>query len=127
MTHKFYNDAPNAPDAVGPYSQASEAHGLVFISGQIPRDPKTGKLVEGPIELHVRQVMSNLLAVLKHAGLDFSHVLKTTILLAHMSDFAAVNAEYEKILGGVRPARATFAVKELPLGAQIEIEMIAGR
>lgn len=121
----YFNDAPGAPKAVGPYSQAASANGLVFLSGQIPLDPKSGKLVEGGIESQAEQVLKNLAAVLNHLKLDFSNVVKATIFLTDLSHFKSVNAIYERHLGSSRPARATIQVAALPLSAEIEIEMIA--
>jgi len=114
-----------APAAVGPYSQAIRASGLVFTSGQIPLDPATGKLVEGDIQEQTRQVMSNLQAVLEAAGTGFSRVLKATVFLADMGDFAAVNEVYGGFFPADPPARSAFQVGALPLGARVEIEMVA--
>jgi len=123
---EYINDAPNAPKAIGPYSQAATAGGFVFLSGQIPLDPASGSLVSG-IEKQTNQVMQNLQAVLKAAGLDFKHVLKATIFLTDLNNFQTVNGIYEKWLGGVKPARATIQVSALPKGAEVEIEMVAFR
>ena len=122
---KYISDAVSAPKAIGPYSQATVANGFAFISGQIPLDPATGKLVEGGIEAQSEQVMKNLAAILEHLGLAFSDVVKTTILLADLKNFQTVNGIYERALGGAKPARATYQVAGLPLAAMIEIEMIA--
>ena len=114
-----------APAAIGPYSQAILASGtLVFLSGQIPLKPD-GTLVTGDIAAQCEQVMVNLEAVLAAAGLDFHHVVKTTILLASMDHFATVNEVYGKRFTHAPPARATYAVSGLPRGVDIEIEMIA--
>ena len=114
-----------APKAIGPYSQAIEVNGMLFISGQIPIDPATGKLVEGGIREQTERVMLNIGEILKQAGYDFSHVVKSTCLLSDMSDFAVMNEVYGKYYSVNPPARAAFAVKALPLGALVEIETIA--
>ena len=115
----------NAPAAVGPYSQAIEANGILFISGQIPVDPKVGKIVEGGITEQTEQVLKNIGAILKEAGLDYSHVVKTTCLLSDMANFVPMNEVYAKYFTGDKPARAAFGVVKLPLGAMVEIEAIA--
>ncbi len=115
----------NAPGAIGPYSQAIEANGMLFISGQIPIDPATGKLVEEDITVQTEQVMKNIGAILEAAGYTFENVVKSTCLLSDMSNFAAMNAVYGKYYQNSPPARAAFAVKGLPLNALIEIETIA--
>jgi 2-iminobutanoate/2-iminopropanoate deaminase len=112
-------------EAVGPYSLALEQDGLVFISGQIPLDPATGKLVAGNIKLQTEQVFRNLRAVLGAAGLGLEHVLKTTVFLASMDDFAAMNEIYQAHMKPPFPARSTIGVAALPLGAKVEIEAIA--
>lgn len=117
----------NAPAAVGPYSQAIEANGILFISGQIPVDPKVGKIVEGGITEQTEQVLKNIGAILKEAGLDYSHVVKTTCLLSDMVNFVPMNEVYAKYFTGDKPARAAFGVVKLPLGAMVEIEAIAVR
>ncbi len=120
-----------APAAMGPYSQATALpvgdREILFLAGQIPVDPASGDLVEGPVEEQVDRVMRNLAAVLEAAGSDFSHVVKATIFLRSMDDFAAVNDVYARYLGESRPARATVAVAGLPLGVDVEIEMVAYR
>ena len=115
----------DAPKAIGPYSQAVEANGMLFISGQIPIDPATGKFVDGGITEQTEQVMKNIGAILAEAGYDFSDVVKSTCLLSDMDNFAAMNAVYGKYYPGNPPARAAFAVVKLPLGALIEIETVA--
>lgn len=118
---------PDAPAAVGAYSQAVVANGFIFLSGQVPLDPATGKLIPSidPAE-QARQVMRNLHAVLQAAGADFSYVVRAGIFLADINDFAAVNEVYaEAFEDGVKPARATIQVGALPLGAKVEIEMTA--
>ena len=117
----------NTPAAVGPYSQAIEANGILFISGQIPVDPKVGKIVEGGITEQTEQVLKNIGAILKEAGLDYSHVVKTTCLLSDMANFVPMNEVYAKYFTGDKPARAAFGVVKLPLGAMVEIEAIAVR
>ena len=116
-----------APVAQGPYSQAVSYGGLLFCSGQIPLDPATGKLVEGGAAEQTRRAMENLGAVLGAAGMDFSHVLKTTLYLQDMGDFAEVNQAYGAFFTGDFPARATLQAGRLPLGARIEIDAVAGR
>ncbi len=117
----------NAPAAIGPYSQAVEANGMLFISGQVAIDLQTGKVVEGGIAEQTEQVMKNIEAILKKAGYGFSDVIKSTCLLSDMSNFAAMNAVYGKYYLENPPARAAFAVKELPLGVLVEIETIAAK
>jgi 2-iminobutanoate/2-iminopropanoate deaminase len=113
--------------AIGPYSLAIEQGDLVFISGQIPLDAASGKLVEGDISAQARQSLENLKAILNAAGLSFAHVVKTTIFLTSMGDFAAVNEVYRSYVSEPYPARSTIAVAALPMGAKVEIEMIASR
>jgi 2-iminobutanoate/2-iminopropanoate deaminase len=114
-----------APAAIGPYAQAIRANGLLFCSGQIPLDPTTGELVTGGVAAETEQVMANIAAVLAAAGTGFSQVVKTTIFLADMGDFAAVNEIYGRCFGAHKPARSTVAVKGLPRGALVEIEVVA--
>lgn len=114
-----------APNAVGPYSQAIVAGDLIFCSGQIPLDPATGTLVEGDIAVQTRRVLESLAAVLAAAGSDLAHVTKTTVYLADLADFSAMNDAYALRFGDHRPARATFEVGKLPRGARIEIECVA--
>jgi len=115
---------PGAPAPVGPYSQAVKAGPFVFVSGQLGIDPSTGTLLEG-VEAQAGQALRNLTAILAAAGLQASSVVKTTVLLADMGDFKAVNAVYEGFFEAPFPARAAFAVAGLPLGARIEIEAVA--
>jgi len=115
----------DAPAPIGPYNQAVRAGGFVFCSGQIPLDPSTGKLVEGDVSVQARQVLDNLSAVLRAAGVGFADVVKTTIFLIDMNDFAAVNAVYGERVGELAAARSTVAVAALPLGARVEIDAIA--
>ena len=114
-----------APAAIGPYSQAIMAGNLLFCSGQIPLDPATGELVAGDVVVQAGQVMKNIAAVLAAAGTGFDSVVKTTIYLAERGDFAAVNEVYGSCFGSHKPARSTVAVKSLPRGALLEIEVIA--
>jgi 2-iminobutanoate/2-iminopropanoate deaminase len=115
----------NAPAAIGPYSQAVEINGVLYISGQIAIDPKTGKLVEGNITEQTSQVLKNIEAILKEAGYSFIQVVKSTCLLSDIENFKAMNEVYARYYFENQPARAAFAVKDLPLGALIEIETIA--
>jgi 2-iminobutanoate/2-iminopropanoate deaminase len=114
----------NAPAAIGPYAQAIEAGNLIFTSGQIPLRPD-GTLVEGGITEQVKQVLANLDAVLKAAGVDRKNVVKSTIYLTNLADFETVNAIYGEFFGDHKPARTTIQVAALPKGAKVEIEMIA--
>jgi 2-iminobutanoate/2-iminopropanoate deaminase len=113
--------------AIGPYSLGIASGDLVFLSGQIPLDSATGKLVAGDVSAQARQSLENLKSVLEAAGLTFAHVVKTTIFLTDMADFAAVNEVYKGYVTEPYPARSTIAVAGLPLGAKVEIEMIAAR
>ena len=115
----------SAPKALGPYSQAVQTGHLVFTSGQVGIDPAAGKLVEGDIQVQTRQVMENLKAVLAAAGSDFSKVVKSTVFLADIKDFTAFNEVYGRYFQSQPPARSTFQVAALPLGAKVEIEMVA--
>lgn len=114
-----------APNAVGPYSQAVEAGNTLYISGQIPINPETGKFSEGGIKEQTEQVMRNIAAILEEAGYNFSNVVKSTCLLSDMANFADMNEVYAKYYPENQPARAAFAVKTLPLNALVEIETIA--
>ncbi|MCK8060689.1 MULTISPECIES: RidA family protein [unclassified Fusibacter] len=114
-----------APAAVGPYSQAIQAGNMVFVSGQIPLDPATGKRVEGGIKAETERCLLNAKAILEEAGLTFNDVAKTTCLLDSMDDFAAMNEVYASFFVDHKPARAAFEVGKLPLGVLVEIEMIA--
>jgi len=116
---------PNAPQAIGPYSQAVEVNGTLYISGQVPLDPETMKVVEGGIKEQTRQVMKNIGAILEVAGYSFPDVVKSTCLLSDMANFKAMNEVYGEFYEKDPPARAAFAVKELPLGVLIEIETVA--
>lgn len=114
-----------APKAIGPYSQAVEANNTLYISGQIPIDPETGKLVEGDIREQTEQVMKNIGAILEEAGFSYIDVVKSTCLLSDIKNFAAMNEVYAKYYPTAPPARAAYEVCNLPLGALIEIETIA--
>lgn len=114
-----------APQAIGPYSQAVEVNGTLYISGQVPLDPETMKVVEGGIQEQTLQVMKNIAAILEAAGYMFSDVVKSTCLLSDMANFKAMNEVYGSYYQENQPARAAFAVKELPLGVLIEIETVA--
>ncbi|WP_308765565.1 RidA family protein [uncultured Bacteroides sp.] len=118
--------SPLAPAAIGPYSQATEAAGLVFVSGQLPIDAATGDMPEG-IEAQARQSLLNIQHILEAAGLTMSHIVKTTVYLQDMSLFAGMNSVYATFFEGDYPARAAFAVKALPKDALVEIECIAAR
>jgi 2-iminobutanoate/2-iminopropanoate deaminase len=118
---------PSAPKAIGPYSQAVEANGILFISGQIPIDPSTGKFVEGGITEQTEQVMKNIGEILAAAGYTYADVVKSTCLLSDMDNFAAMNAVYGKYYPENPPARAAYGVVKLPMGALIEIETIAAK
>jgi len=115
----------DAPQAIGPYSQAIRAGNLLFASGQIPIDPVTGAMVAGDIAAQTRQVFENVAGVLKAAGGSFDHVVKTTVFLADMSDFAAMNAVYAEYFALPAPARSTVQVARLPRDARVEIEIVA--
>ena len=115
----------NAPAAIGPYSQAIRANGFVFASGQIPTDPKTGEFVSGGIEEQTEQVLKNLSSVLAAAGSSLELVVKTTVFLADMKEFGAMNKVYARFFGDTPPARATVAAAGLPRDARVEIEVVA--
>jgi 2-iminobutanoate/2-iminopropanoate deaminase len=117
--------APDAPAAIGPYSHAVQAGPFVFCSGQIPLDPKTGKPVADDIEIQTRQVLANVSAVLAAAGLTTANVVKSTVFLKDMADFAKMNALYEAAFAPHKPARSTIQVARLPVDARVEIEVIA--
>ena len=117
----------NAPAAIGPYSQAIEAGGMVFASGQLPINPVTGAFPEGGIKEQTRQSILNAEAILKEAGCSLANVVKTTVLLADIADFAAMNEVYASFFSEPFPARSAFAVRDLPKGALVEIEMIAAK
>ena len=118
-------NSPKAPKAIGPYSQAIEANGTLYISGQLPIDVNTGKFVEGGVKEQTEQCLKNIGYILEEAGYTFDNVVKSTCLLGDMSYFADMNAIYAKYYKTDCPARAAFAVKALPMGAMVEIETIA--
>jgi 2-iminobutanoate/2-iminopropanoate deaminase len=114
-----------APAAIGPYSQAIQVGNLLYTSGQIPVDPATGAFVEGGVKEQTRQSLTNVKAILEEAGLQMSNVVKTTVFMADMNDFADMNAVYAEFFSEPYPARSAVAVKTLPKGALVEIEVIA--
>jgi len=118
---------PNAPAAIGPYSQAIEAAGTIYVSGQLPLIPETGKFAEGGIKEETRQSFRNIQNILAQAGLTLQNVVKVTVLLNDINDFAQVNEAYAEFFSEPYPARSAFAVQALPKGANIEIEAIAVR
>jgi len=118
-------ETDNAPKAIGPYVQAIKANGFVYTAGQIPLDPKTGNIVGSDISAQTRQVLENLKAVLAASGSSLEQVVKATVFLKSMADFAAMNEVYAHYLGNAKPARSTVAVAELPRGALIEIDLVA--
>lgn len=116
-----------APAAIGPYSQAIEVNGFIFASGQIPVDPATGNFVEGGVKEQTRQCLTNAKHVLEAAGTDLSHVVKTTVYLDSMDDFAAMNEVYAEFFAQPYPARSAVAVDRLPKGALVEVEVLAAK
>jgi 2-iminobutanoate/2-iminopropanoate deaminase len=122
---ELINNAPNVPAAVGPYSQAASSQGFLFCSGQIPINPASGKIEATDVEGQATQVLANVRAMLSSQGLDMNHVIKATVFLTSMADFPKVNPLYEAAFAGHKPARSTVAVAGLPLGALVEIEVIA--
>ena len=123
MRHRIQTE--NAPAAIGPYSQAIKARGFVFVSGQIPIDPETGEFVSNDVAEQTEQVLKNLAAVLDAGGAGLGNVVKTTVFLADMSDFAAMNEVYGRYFSENKPARATVQAARLPRDARVEIECIA--
>ena len=123
MSKQIHTD--NAPAAIGPYSQAIEAGGMVFASGQIPIDPATGNFVEGGIKEQTRQSLTNARNILLAAGTDLAHVVKTTVFLSDMDNFVPMNEVYAEFFSQPFPARSAVAVKTLPKGALVEVECIA--
>ena len=117
--------SPDAPQPIGPYSQAVRSHDFLFCSGQIALDPNSGEMIQSSIAEETKQVMNNLRGVLGTFGATFANVVKTTIFLTNMADFAEVNRVYEMGLGTSRPARSTVQVAALPKGARVEMECIA--
>jgi 2-iminobutanoate/2-iminopropanoate deaminase len=126
MDKKIINTS-KAPSPIGPYNQAVESNNLIFISGQISLDPVTNELISGDIAAETHQVMRNLQEILEEAGVNFNHVIKTTIFLSDMSLFATVNEVYGSYFSGDYPARETIAVKDLPKKVNVEISMIAAK
>lgn len=120
-------ETERAPQAIGPYSQAIRTGNLIFASGQVALDPRSGQLLEGGVKEQTSQAIRNLAAVLEAAGSDLEHVVKTTVFLIDMGDFAAMNEVYGTYFGGIAPARATIAAAGLPKNARVEIEAIAVR
>ncbi len=120
-------NTPNAPAAIGPYSQAVEVNGTLYISGQIPINPAVGKIEATDIAAQTEQVFANINAILTEAGYQFSDVVKSTVFIADIADFGAMNEVYKKYYQTECPARSAFAVKSLPLGALVEIETIAAK
>lgn len=118
---------PNAPAAIGPYSQAVQAGNMLFVSGQIPIDPATGEFAGSDIATQTHQSLTNIKNILAAAGYTLNDVVKTTVLLADIADFAAMNGVYAEYFTENKPARAAFAVKDLPRGALVEIEAIAAK
>ena len=117
--------SPDAPKAIGPYSQAIRAGDFLFLSGQIPTDPATGAIVDGDVAAQTRRVFDNLAAVLAAANVSFANVVKTTVFLADMNDFAAMNEVYGKYFSEPYPVRATVQVARLPKDARVEIDLVA--
>ena len=118
-------ETDKAPKAIGPYAQAIKANGCVYTAGQIPIDPRTGNFVEGGIREQTRQVLENLKAVLEASGSSMNQVVKATVFLKNMADFAAMNEVYAEYLGHPKPARSTVAVAELPRNALVEIDLVS--
>ncbi|MCQ2188024.1 MAG: RidA family protein [Bacteroidales bacterium] len=118
--------SPDAPKAIGPYSQAIDLNGTLFLSGQLPLNPATGTIPEG-IEAQTRQSLTNLGAVLKEAGLSHDDIVKTTVLLSDIKDFGAMNAVYAEFFPNNKPARVCYQVAALPMGALVEIDAVAGK
>jgi 2-iminobutanoate/2-iminopropanoate deaminase len=116
---------PGAPRAIGPYSQGIKANGLLFTAGQVGFDPESGELVDGGIAEQTHRVLQNIRAILRAGGTDLIHVVKTTVFLVDMADFALMNEVYAEFFGDHRPARSTVAVAALPRGARVEIEAVA--
>ncbi len=114
-----------APKAIGPYSQAIEVNGFVFVSGQIPLDPSTGQIVNGDIKKQTERIFENLKAILMAAGCDLKDVVKTTVFATNINDFPQINEVYARYFGDHKPARSFVSVSALPRGAQVEIEVIA--
>ena len=122
---KFAVSSPNAPTAIGPYSSALRAGQLLFVSGQVPADPTTGTLVTGDIGAQTRRVLENVRALVEAAGLSMTHIVKTSVFLADMNDFAAMNEVYKTFFAEPYPARSTIQAARLPRDARVEIEAVA--
>jgi 2-iminobutanoate/2-iminopropanoate deaminase len=120
-----FTSTPRAPRAIGPYSQATRANGLLFTAGQVGFDPAPGELVDGGIAEQTARVLENVRAILQAEGLELASVVKTTVFLVDMADFAEMNTVYARAFGDHRPARSTVAVAALPRGARVEIEAVA--
>lgn len=120
-------NSPKAPKAIGPYSQAIEVNGMIYISGQLPVDVNTGKFAEGGIQEQTEQSLKNIGYILETAGCTYDNVVKTTCLLSDIANFKAMNEVYAKYFTQDCPARAAFAVKDLPMGALVEIEVVAAK
>ena len=123
--HLIAIHSPNAPKAVGPYSQAIAANGFIFCSGQLPLDPASGQIVGSDVKEQTRRVFENLKAILRDAGTDLSHAVKTTVFLKNIDDFGAMNDVYATFFGNTPPARSAVEVARLPRGALVKIELIA--
>ena len=124
MKHQIIN-TDNAPKAIGPYSQAVKAGNMLFVSGQVPFVPETMEVVEGDVKAQTAQSLKNVKAILAEAGLDFSHVVKSTVFIKDMNEFAAINEVYAQYFGENKPARACVEVARLPKDVKVEIEVIA--
>ena len=124
MKHQVIH-TDNAPAAIGPYSQAIKAGNMLFVSGQVPFVPETMEIVEGDVQAQTRQSLTNVQAILKEAGADFSDVVKTTVFIKDMNEFAQINEVYAEFFGENKPARACFEVARLPKDVKVEIEVIA--
>ncbi len=124
MKHQIVH-TDNAPKAIGPYSQAVKAGNMLFVSGQVPFVPETMEIVEGDVKAQTEQSLKNVQAILAEAGLDFSHVVKSTVFIKDMNEFADINEVYAKFFGENKPARACVEVARLPRDVKVEIEVIA--
>jgi len=120
-------NSKNAPAAIGPYSQAVEANGTLYVSGQLPIDPSVGKIVATDVAAQTEQCLKNLSAILTEAGYGFENVVKSTVFLSDIANFAAMNEVYKQFYKSDCPARSAFAVKDLPMGALVEVETIAAK
>lgn len=127
LAQKTAISTPNAPAAIGPYSQAIEANGIIFVSGQLPIDPATGAFAPGDVQAQAKQSLTNIRHILESVGLTMDNVVKTSVFLADIKDFAAMNEVYASFFKAPYPGRSAMAVKDLPKGAMVEIECIAVR